>query len=150
MTSGTGTATTEILSEHYRALAEFRFALRGFLAFSEAVARREGLTPQQHQALLAIKGTPTGAPMSVGDLATRLLIRHHSAVDLSGRLARAGLLNRDTDPCDRRRVLLTVTPGAENRLRRLSTVLLEELHAIRPALARLLAVVDTEAERAAG
>lgn len=142
MTPRPGGADIEILPVHYRALAEFRFAMRRFLAFSQVAARREGFTPQQHQALLAIKGTSMGAAMSIGDLAACLLIRHHSAVELSGRLARAGHLARATDPDDRRRVLLTLTPAAEERLRRLSAFHLAELRSLRPALAGLLAVVD--------
>lgn len=136
-----GEADIAILPTHYRVLAKFRVALRTFLAFSQSAARREGLTPQQHQALLAIKGS--GWPMTVGDLAAQLLIRHHSAVELSGRLARAGLLDRATDPADGRKVLLSLAPEAEDRLRRLSAIHLQELRAMRPALADLLAAIDT-------
>ena len=77
-------------SVDYEALARFRYQLRLFLAFSEAAARRAGLTPQQHQALLAIKGFAGPAPASVGDLARFLLIRHHTAVELVNRMAKLG------------------------------------------------------------
>src|SRR6202140_3222465 len=78
----------------YKALAQFRFQLRKFLSFSEAAAHQAGLTPQQHQALLAIKGFSGAEPVSVGDLAEFLLVRHHTAVELVDRIARVGLLKR--------------------------------------------------------
>ena len=71
----------------YEALARFRHQLRLFLAFSEMAAQKAGLTPQQHQALLAIKGLSSPAPASVGDLARDLLIKHHTAVELVNRMA---------------------------------------------------------------
>ena len=81
----------------YQELAEFRYLLRNFLAFSEEAARKAGLAPQQHQALLAVKGFPGDAPPSMGELAQRLGIRHHSAVGLVDRLTLAGWLRRTTD-----------------------------------------------------
>jgi DNA-binding MarR family transcriptional regulator len=81
-------------SVDYRMLAEFRYQLRKFLAFSEAAARNAKLTPQQHQALLAIKGFSRPAAISVGDLARLLFIRHHTAVELMDRMAKLGLLSR--------------------------------------------------------
>ena len=120
----------------YRALANFRHGLRRFLAFSAASAEASGLTPRQHQALLAMKGME-GA-VSVGDLALHLMIRHHSATELVNRLCAAGLARRAADERDRRRVLVTLTPAAERVLRTLSEAHLAELRAIRPALATLL------------
>ncbi len=121
----------------YAALAAFRQALRGFTAFSEAAARAAGLTPRQHQALLAIKGAP--APPSLGALAGQLLIRSHSAVELIDRLAQLGLVDRRADPADHRRALLALTPRGEAVLRALSRAHARELEAIGPTLARLLA-----------
>ena len=97
----------------YSALAEFRYVLRRFLDFSEKAARKAGLTPRQHQALLVVKGFRNGAPISVGDLAERLIIHHHSAVELTDRLVEAGLVVRLPDPHDQRRVLLSLTEHAE-------------------------------------
>lgn len=77
----------------YQALAEFRFEIRRFLNFSEQIARAAGLEPQQHQALLAIKGLPEHRTATVGVLAERLLIQHHSAVELVNRLETKGLQN---------------------------------------------------------
>lgn len=137
-----GPSETRLDPADYRALAQFRHALRRFLAFSEAAAVAAGVTPQQHQALLAIKGAPDGTPPGVGDLAERLLVRHHSAVELVDRLARMDLVRREADPRDRRRVRLLLTAEAERRLAALSAVHLEELRAIRPSIAALLGLLD--------
>ena len=93
----------------YRALAQFRYELRRFLAFSEEGARKVGMTPRQHQALLGIKGFVDPGPPTVGDIARFLLIRHHSAVELMNRMAKLGLVSRLADPDDARRVQLRLT-----------------------------------------
>jgi DNA-binding MarR family transcriptional regulator len=121
----------------YAALAEFRRALREFVAFSAAAARVEGLAPQQHQAILAIRGAP-GAELSVGDLAVALLIRPNTAQELAGRLLRAGLATRLGDPADRRRVVLRLTARAEATLSRLSVAHTAELRRRRILLRGLL------------
>jgi DNA-binding MarR family transcriptional regulator len=126
----------------YERLAEFRYLLRHFLAFSEAAAEETGLTPQQHQALLAIKGFPetsrTAAGVAVGELAERLGIRHHSAVGLVDRLAAKGLVQRHGGTKDRRRVLLTLTPKAERLLAGLTLAHRDELKRLAPLLRRIL------------
>src|SRR5262249_37626030 len=114
----------------YQALAQFRYELRKFLAFSETAARKEKLTPQQHQALLSIKGFSRDRPLSVGELAQLLLIRHHTAVELTDRMEKLGLVARAADPDDGRRILVRLTAGGERRLRKLSRVHFEELSAI--------------------
>src|SRR5579864_9673343 len=78
----------------YAALAQFRLQVRTFLAFSETAAQRAGLTPQQHQALLAIKGFAGKDAASIGDVARFLLIRHHTAVELVDRISKLGLVKR--------------------------------------------------------
>ena len=93
----------------YEALAQFRYKLRLFLAFSDTNAKKAGLTSQQYQALLAIKGFAQGRPMFVGELARYLLIKHHTAVELVDRMVNLGLLQRATDVTDNRRVLVTLT-----------------------------------------
>ena len=103
------------------ALAGFRRALRDILADSEQACATVGLTSQRFQALLAIRTFAHG-PMSVGDLADELILRHHSAVELAGRLEGAGLVQRFADPIDRRRVLLALTEAGEARLRELVRV----------------------------
>ena len=128
----------------YEALAAFRRALRQFTAFSEQAARRAGLTPQQHQALLSIKGAPGAEPVIIGDLAQALLIRPHSAVELVDRLAQLELVERRADPIDHRRVRVGLTPQAEALLSELSAAHLKELRAIRPALLDLLHRFDAQ------
>ncbi|MET3966151.1 MULTISPECIES: MarR family winged helix-turn-helix transcriptional regulator [Bradyrhizobium] len=122
----------------YAALAQFRYQLRTFLAFSEAAAQSAGLTPQQHQALLAIKGLAAPDGASVGDIARFLLIRHHTAVELVDRMAKLKLIGREGDPQDARRVLVRLTAKGEQKLRSLSRIHLDELSAAAPALARIL------------
>ena len=122
----------------YVALAEFRFAIRKFLAFSETAAAAVGLSPRQHQALLTIKGQAGGGGLAVGALAERLLIRRHSAVELVDRLERAGLVRRGSDPEDGRRVLVSVTPEGEEKLGALSGSHLDELRSLAPALVTML------------
>ncbi len=99
----------ELAPHDYQVLAEFRYLLMRFAAFSEQAAHAAGLAPRQHQALLAIKGYPGGAEVTIGDLAERLGIRHHSTVGLVDRLVSGGYLTRGGDPRDRRRTLLALT-----------------------------------------
>ncbi|MER9440143.1 MarR family transcriptional regulator [Mesorhizobium sp. M0340] len=127
----------------YQRLSEFRYLIRRFLEFSQIQAQEAGLTPRQHQALLAIKGFPGGGPVTIGDLAERLRIRHHSAVELVNRLCEAGLVARDYDEEDHRRVLLRLTERADDSLADLSAAHLDELGRIEPMLKRLLAGRDT-------
>jgi DNA-binding MarR family transcriptional regulator len=123
----------------YEALAEFRHLIRRFLEFSQTAARGVGLAPAQHQALLAVKGRPRGTTMTIGALAERLRIRHHSAVELVDRLSAAGLVVRKTDPQDHRRVILDLTRAAEEHLADLSAAHLDELARLKPSLRKLLA-----------
>ena len=134
--------TLNLTQADYEALAVFRRALRQFTAFSEQAARRAGLTPQQHQALLAIKGAAGAEPLIIGDLAQALLIRPHSAVELVDRLVQLELVERREDPVDHRRVHVALTPHAEALLSELSAAHLKELRAIRPALLDLLRRFD--------
>ena len=126
----------------YSALAEFRYVLRRFLDFSEKAARKAGLTPRQHQALLVIKGYRGGDPISVGDLADRLVIHHHSAVELTNRLVESGLVVRLHDESDHRRVLLCLTEYANERLEELSGAHLDELSRIGPLLSQFFEKED--------
>jgi len=124
--------------QDYRLLAEFRYLLRRFLVFSEERAAELGLSPQQHQALLAVRGHPGSAP-TIGDLAESLAIRHNSAVGLVDRLVRAGYVVRESDRADRRRVTLTLTPSGEAILERLTAAHRDELRRMAPLLKPLLA-----------
>jgi DNA-binding MarR family transcriptional regulator len=122
----------------YELLAEFRQVLRRFLLFSKTAAEQVGLTPQQHQVLLAIRGRPAGCAITVGELAERLQIRPHSAVGLVDRLVDRALLERVTSPDDRRQVHLVLTPDAEALLERLTAAHKAELKQIGPVLSLLL------------
>ncbi len=126
----------------YRLLSEFRYLIRYFLEFSETAAVRAGLTMRQHQALLAIKGFREDAVPTIGCLAERLRVRHHSAVELADRPAMAGLITREHDANDRRRVRLELTDLAERHLAKLSTSHLAELKRMRPALLDILNQVE--------
>jgi DNA-binding MarR family transcriptional regulator len=119
----------EVSDEDYRRLAELRYRIRRFQHFSEQAARAAALEPQQHQLLLAIRGLPAGRAATVGELAERLQLHHHSAVGLVDRLERAGFVSRRHDAGDRRRVLVGLTPRGDATLRELSRVHLAELRA---------------------
>ncbi|MBV9603217.1 MAG: winged helix-turn-helix transcriptional regulator [Chloroflexi bacterium] len=119
----------------YGALARFRLELRGFLHFSERAAHAAGIEPQQHQLLLALKGLPTNdEPPTVGNVATWLAIQHHSAVELVDRAVARGLVRREHDAHDRRRVLVHLTDEGEALLDRLSVMHQHELQSTAPAL----------------
>jgi len=126
----------------YRHLAEFRFVLRRFLVFSEEAARAAGLAPQQHQALLAIKGFAEGGAPTIGDLAGQLVIKHHSAVGLVDRLVKSGLVKRQQDANDRRRVTLALTASGEKLLEGLSSAHHDELRMLTPSLKKLFAKLE--------
>lgn len=130
----------------YELLASFRFALRKFLRFSEAAAQASGLTPQQHQALLAIKGFPGRDRVTVGELAERLQIVHHSAVGLIDRLATEKLVVREASEEDRRRVFIALTKRGEELLETLSATHREQLRRISPEIGSLLERLAASAE----
>jgi DNA-binding MarR family transcriptional regulator len=121
----------------YEALAEFRYALRRFLRFSEQAAEAVGLTPRQHQALLAVRGSPERR-LSVGDLAERLQVRHHSAVGLVDRLATLGLATRVAGTADRRQRFVGLTRRGERVLESLTAAHRDELRQLGPRIEPLL------------
>jgi DNA-binding MarR family transcriptional regulator len=130
----------------YQALAEFRYRIRRFLRFSEEAAYAADLEPQQHQLLLAIKGLPEGKIATIGELAERLQLRHHSTVELIDRLVKRGLVERKRDTEDQRRVIVSLTPQGEEILDALSRHMLIELRSTGPTfvdtLNALLATVN--------
>ena len=128
----------ELQKSQYETLAAFRYALRKFIHFSEAAAQSAGLTPQQHQALLAIKGFPGRDRIMVGELAERLQLRHHSAVGLVDRLVREKLVARTPSVADRRQVFIQVTGRGEKLLEQLSKMHRQQLQAMGPELSRML------------
>jgi DNA-binding MarR family transcriptional regulator len=128
----------KITKPQYEALAAFRFALRRFLRFSEEAAEAVGVKPQQHQALLSIKGFPGRDHVTVGELAERLQIRHHSAVGLVDRLVSKKLAARDPSATDRRQVWIKLTPLGKKVLEQLSAAHHEQLRHMGPALRGLM------------
>ncbi len=134
----TAARMAKITKSQYETLAALRYRLRQFLRFSEEAAHTVGLTPQQHQALLAIKGFPRRGRVTVSELAERLQIRHHSAVGLADRLAANNLIRRHRDPTDRRRANLALTAHGEKVLENLSATHREQLRQIGPEIESLL------------
>jgi DNA-binding MarR family transcriptional regulator len=126
--------TKQPSKSHYEMLAAFRYALRQFHHFSEEAAHAAGITPQQHQALLAIKGFPGRDCVTVGELAHRLQLRHHSAVGLIDRLVAEKLVARAPSARDRRQVFVQLTRRGESVLERLSAAHTEQLKRMGPEL----------------
>lgn len=129
---------TELLPADYQALAEFRYEIRRFVRFSEQVARAAGIEPQQHQLLLAVKGLPAQKKATIGELAERLQIQHHSTVELVDRLTEGGFVERQRDEEDQRRVFVRLTSRGEELLERISSSTLAELRVAGPALVQAL------------
>ena len=127
------TASPRLTDTDFERLADFRYALRRFLFFSEEAAAKEGLTPQQHQALLVVRGNTAGYT-SIGTLARRLCLKHHTVVELVQRLENAGFITKQTSPEDRRSVILDLTDEGQNRLDRLGLNHREELRHIGPEI----------------
>jgi DNA-binding MarR family transcriptional regulator len=116
-----------LAKEDFEALARFRFGIRRYLRFSEETVRRHGVTPQQYQLMLALKGFPGRDWAVVRELADRLQLRHHSVVELIDRAQAEGLVQRDPDPHDARAVRVLLTEHGEQLLGRLSALHRDEL-----------------------
>jgi len=121
-------ANGRLLDEDYRRLLDLRTGLRRFLHWTEEEARVVGLTPAQHQLLVAVRGLEGGAGPTISDIADALLLRHHSAVELVQRAEAAGLLTRRADAEDGRVVRLGLSRRGRSALERLSALHHEELH----------------------
>jgi DNA-binding MarR family transcriptional regulator len=121
----------------YARLLALRTALRRFEQWSAAQARAAGLTPAQHQLLLAIKGHADPRGPTVSDVAEYLLLRHHSVVGLIDRAEEAGLISRRRNDEDQRVVRLKLTRTGLRRLRALTDLHVEELAHLVPMLERL-------------
>jgi DNA-binding MarR family transcriptional regulator len=124
--------------EEYRSLAEFRYQIRRFLGFSEEQVRAAGMEPQQHQLLLAVKGLPDGVTATIGELAERLQLKHHSTVELVNRLEKLGYVARAASREDRRQVIVHLTHSGANILRKLSLAHHQELEIAGPRLSKAL------------
>ncbi len=120
------------------AMAELRYQIRRFLRFSENAARQAGIEPQQHQLLLAVKGLPKNLKPTIGVLAERMQLQHHSTVELIDRLADRGFLLRLRASDDRRQVLVKLTRDGEEFLKTLSLHHLHELQSSGPKFVMIL------------
>jgi len=141
--------TTDLVDADYRRLLAFRDGLRHFQCWSGRRAAEAGLTPAQHQLLLAIRGhalpgRDCAVAPTVGDVAAHLLLRHHSAVGLVDRAVAAGLVERLADGDDHRVVRLRLTPSGARRLASLATLHLEELDRLGARTTPLWAGLDDE------
>jgi DNA-binding MarR family transcriptional regulator len=128
----------EVKLSDYQALADFRYQIRRFVRFSEEAARAAGVEPQHHQLMLAIKGKPDGEEPRIADLAERLQIQHHSAVELVDRLVKKGLITRTRGDADRREVHVQLTARGERILGELTLHTRAELRSAAPSLAAAL------------
>jgi DNA-binding MarR family transcriptional regulator len=129
--------TLRLDDDGYERLLQFRTELRRFLRWSEQQAAQAGLTPAQHQLLLAVRGHSGRKGPTIGDVAGYLLLRHHSAVGLVDRAAEAGLVRRVPDADDSRIVRLRLTRKGTSRLRALTALHLEELAHLEPTMRAL-------------
>lgn len=136
----------ELSRLEYASLLEFRTTLRRFERWSEDQARRVGLTPAQHQLLLAIKGHPDDRGPTIGDIADYLVVRHHSVVGLVDRAVLAGLVTRTQDATDSRAVRLALTPLGTDRLSALSELHLAELGRLAPILENMTVTLTATGE----
>jgi DNA-binding MarR family transcriptional regulator len=137
----------DLSNDDYIALAQVRYEIRRFLTFSENMARDAGIEPQQHQLLLALRGLGEEERPTIGVLSKRLLIRHHSAVELVGRSAKAGLVRRVPGEEDRREVTLEMTSRGRRLLASLSIAHREELRSAAPGLLDALGAIIAAARR---
>ncbi|MFL5737912.1 MAG: MarR family winged helix-turn-helix transcriptional regulator [Actinomycetota bacterium] len=137
------TTTTRLATSDYRRLLRLRDGLRTFLKWSEDQAQAVGMTPAQHQLLLAIRGNTGTEPPTIGDVADHLLLHHNSAVGLVDRAEEAGLVRRSIDPHDHRIVRLSLTPSGRRHLESLSAAHLEELRRLATHLRPLWEGLET-------
>jgi DNA-binding MarR family transcriptional regulator len=128
----------DLSPDQYRDLAEFRRQIRQFLHFSEATAKEHHIEPHQHQLLLAVQGLAEGVKPTIREIAARLFIQHHSAVELVNRLEATGAVARIPGVEDKREVLVRLTPVGRTILRRLALAHRTELERSGPELARAL------------
>ena len=128
----------DLSREQYRDLSEFRRQIKQFLHFSEATAKDHGVEAQQHQLLLAVHGLPEGVKPTIREIASRLFIQHHSAVELVTRLENTGAIARHPGTKDKREVWIVLTPAGRALLRKLALAHRIELERSGPELLKAL------------
>jgi DNA-binding MarR family transcriptional regulator len=127
-----------VSQSEYETLAEFRHQLAGFLSRRRDAAAAVGLEAQQYELLLAIKGAPQGTQPNIKQIAEQLLLQHHSAVELTTRLEKRGLVQRQRSPQDRRSVLVSVTKAGDKVLEQVVRYSLSQLQLEGPHLLKTL------------
>jgi DNA-binding MarR family transcriptional regulator len=132
---------------NYRSLAEFRYQIRLFLVDSEEIARSAGLEPEQFQLLLAVRGMPLGTAAAIQFLASRLLVRHNTAVERIDRLARMGLLRRVHSHTDHRVVFVVLSARGKRIVEKLCRQRMQELRRSGPKLIAALGKVISSAQQ---
>ena len=140
MAEGRKTRAADLGAAEYRTLAAFRYTLRRFLAFSDVAASAVGLTQQQYQALLAMKARR--GTMGISELASQLLVKHHSAVGLVDRLEQQGLVRREPSKTDRRKVVVRLTSHGSRVFEKLAAAHRAELRRIGPAWGKFIKVLS--------
>ncbi len=128
----------------FETLAAFRYQIRRFLRFSKDLLSSEDLTPDQYQALLAIRASTPKRKLSIRDLAEQLQVRHHSTVGIVDQLVSREAVVRQVAPEDRRKILLTLTPKGEELVQRLAPPHHEELSRLCPEIIRTLERICAE------
>ncbi|MDR0532581.1 MAG: MarR family transcriptional regulator [Verrucomicrobiales bacterium] len=131
-------STLLLQKKDYELLAEFRYALRRFLRFSEQAAKKYNLAPQQYQALLAIEGFKGRNHVTVGELAEQLQVAHHTAVELVQRLEKIQLVRRQNLPGDQRKVWISLTNKGMELLEKLYLIHRREIRSVGPQISKLL------------
>ncbi len=141
------TNTNDVTQSDYRALAEFRYQIRRYLAFGDQAAESAGLRSRQYQLLLALKGMPDGMEASIKNLADRLGTRHHSTVELVDRLEKRGLIKRERSNVHRSFVFVRITKEGESMLRKLVASRKADLKVAGPILVKALTTLTKQASK---
>jgi DNA-binding MarR family transcriptional regulator len=138
---------SDVTASDFRALSEFRYQIRRYLAFSDAAAEAEGLPSRQYQLLLSVKGLPEGIEPTIRNLAERLDVRHHSAVELVDRLEKRGFVKRERSKTHRSFVFVRVTKEGEKVLKRLVASRKADLATAGPILVKTLTTLTKRGRR---
>jgi DNA-binding MarR family transcriptional regulator len=137
----------DVRASDYRALSEFRYQIRRYLAFSDAAAGAEGLPSRQYQLLLSLKGLPEEVEPTIRNLAERLDVRHHSAVELVDRLEKRGFVKRERSQVHRSFVFVRITKEGEKVLKKLVASRKEDLRTAGPILVKALATLTKQGRK---
>ncbi|MEY2584308.1 MAG: hypothetical protein QOD80_334 [Verrucomicrobiota bacterium] len=129
----------QLVPDDYEALANFRYAMRKFLSFSKQALKAEAhLTPEQYEALLALKVASPDTGFTISDLSERLQVKHHSVVSLVDKLEAVGLVRRRPDALDRRQVFLELTARGSRLLAKVAALHRREMRVRSPEMIKAL------------